>query len=71
MSHISDNNLSLGFDSKEWTIQFATISTFSTIKAVLRQANKHYENTFLFELLPKFFKNIIQQVDNLRSNNSK
>jgi hypothetical protein len=48
MSHISDNNLSLGFNSKEWTIQFATISTFSPIKAVLRQANKHYENTFLF-----------------------
>ncbi len=27
MSHISDNNLALGFDSKDWTIQFATIST--------------------------------------------
>jgi hypothetical protein len=39
--------------------------------AALRQANKHYSTLFLKELLPLNAKQIVAQVDNLRSNNSK
>lgn len=39
--------------------------------ALLRQANRHYSKVFLNELLPRLYEQILQQVDNLRSNNSK
>ena len=39
--------------------------------AQLRQANRYHANLFLEELLPKYHGQIIQQIDNLRSNNSK
>ena len=39
--------------------------------ATLRQANKHYSTLFLKELFPLNAKQIVGQVDNLRSNNSK
>ena len=39
--------------------------------AHLRQANRYYGSIFMQELLPKFYQDIVQQCDNLRSNNSK
>lgn len=39
--------------------------------ATLRQANRHYSALFLNELLPLNAKQVVAQVDNLRSNNSK
>lgn len=39
--------------------------------ASLRQANRHYSALFRNELLPVNYKQIVAQVDNLRSNNSK
>jgi len=51
--------------------QFLNSQYFHFYLAHLREANRFYGNILMKELLPQVFKQILAQVDNLRSNNSK